>query len=441
MEDVYYMEIKDGKYGIPVPLPEPLNSSGHDGAATFSGDGQTMIYVKCGRPEGFGSCDLYICYLEGDEWSAPKNLGEPVNASSWDSQPSLSADGNLLIFSSDRSGGQGGYDLFIAKKDKNGKWGVPENLGAVVNTSGNDMSPYFAADGKTLYFSSDGHKGLGGDDLFKTTLEKGTWTTPVNLGAPINTSQNDRYFTISASGERAFFASNRAGGYGEQDIYQIEIAEELRPDATVVLTGVVMDKKTKEKLGAKILVEDLNTGELIANSESNSKTGKYVTVLPSGRDYGVTVSEDGYFFYSQNFRIEKKLEYEEIEKDILLQPIEKGTKAVLNNIFFETGKADLSPESRLDLDKVVDMMNKSPDMTMEIGGHTDHVGSETSNMKLSLDRANSVKDYLVEAGITADRLEVNGYGESNPIANNGTAKGRAANRRTEFMVLSIGDED
>ncbi len=434
-EDLYYVEQQADAWSKPVLLPEPINSFNNDATSTFSGDGQTLIYVKCGLEEGIGSCDLYIAQLEGDVWSKPVNLGNVVNSKDWDSQPSVSADGTKIIFSSDRDGGYGGSDLYLIEKNQFGDWGVPSNLGPVINTPFTEKSPYIAADGITLYFSSYGHPGFGKADIFKSVYENQRWSNPVNLGRPLNSEGDDNYFTISASGNNAYFASTRSGGNGEYDLYEIEIPESMRPQPTVIVSGIVTNAKTSEPTGAWVLVEDLSSGELIATNKSNSKTGEYLIVLPAGRNYGVSANKEGFFFYSQNFDLPEDIKYQEVKKDIALKPIEKGTKVVLNNIFFETGKADLKPESFVELAKVVELLRNNRTMVVEIGGHTDNVGADDANMKLSHARAKSVRDYLVNAGIVSERLQAKGYGKTEPIATNDTPEGRQANRRTEFVIL------
>jgi len=434
-EDLYYVDQQGDKWGDPVLLPEPINSFNNDATSTFSGDGQTMVYVKCGLEEGIGSCDLYIAQLEGGTWNKPVNMGNVVNSEDWDSQPSISADGTKIIFSSDRKDSYGGSDLYVIEKNQFGDWGVPSNLGPIINTPFTEKSPYIAADGKTLYFSSYGHPGFGKADIFKSIFENNKWSQPVNLGRPLNSEGDDNYFTISASGEKAYFASTRTEGYGEYDLYEIDIPESLRPQPTVIISGIVTNAKTNEPTGAWVLVEDLTSGELIATNKSNSKTGAYLVVLPAGRNYGVSANKEGFFFYSQNFDLPENVKYQEFKKDITLKPIEKGTKVILNNIFFETAKADLKPESYVELTKAIELLRNNKTMVVEIGGHTDNVGSDDANMKLSHNRAKSVRDYMVSAGIASERLQPKGYGKTEPIATNDTPEGRQANRRTEFVIL------
>jgi len=434
-EDIYYIQKTANEWNSPQLLPEPINSASNEGAACFSADGQLMVYTACGRGGGVGSCDLYISVLEGNEWTKPVNLGNVVNSTEWDSQPTISYDGNKIIFSSKRPGGYGSEDLYGIERNSFGEWGPPMNLGPAINTPFSDISPFLSQDGKTLYFSSEGHPGYGGHDLFKTVLENGKWTAPVNLGKPLNTIGKDTYFTIGGSGEIGYFASDRDGD--QLDLYEVEIPEEMRPAPTVVVEGIVTNAKTKVLVGAYVMVEDVNTGELIAINKSNSATGKYLVVLPAGKTYSVSANKEGFFFHSELFDVPVTAKFQTIKKDIQLKPIEKGAKIVINNIFFETGKATLSPQSNVELEKAVDLLKTNPSMTIEVGGHTDNVGDDAYNMKLSHDRSKSVREYLVKAGIAGERIQAKGYGESNPIATNDTEDGRKANRRTEFVILEF----
>jgi outer membrane protein OmpA-like peptidoglycan-associated protein len=434
-EDIYYVDKVDSEWGTPVKLPEPLNTDANDGAACFSADGQLMVYGSCGLADGMGSCDIYYSTLENGRWATPRNLGNVVNSPEWDAQYSLSYDGSRLFFVSGRCGVYGATDLYVTERNIFGEWGPAMNLGGIVNTPFNEYAPFISQDGKTLYFSSDGHPGFGGLDIFKTVYDNGKWSVPVNLGKPLNTEKDDKYFTIGGSGEIGYFSADLEGkGF---DIYQIEIPEEMRPQPTIVITGTVTNAKTTDKVGAYVMIEDLDTQELIAINKSNATTGKYVVVLPGGRNYSVSANKEGYFFYSQSFDVPKKVHYQEIVKDIDLKPIEKGTKVVINNIFFETGKATLTPQSYLELEKAIDLLRTNPTMVIEVGGHTDNVGDDATNMKLSHDRAKAVRDFLVSRGIASERAQAKGYGESNPIASNDTDDGRKANRRTEFIILEF----
>ncbi len=432
-EDIYVSDLIDGRWSDPELLPEPLNSFGDDFGSSFTGDGQLMIYVKCGDKESVGNCDLYITQLVGTEWTIPVNMGNVVNSDDWDSQPTISSDGNRIFFTSARKGGYGGSDIYMTEKNHLGDWGVPQNMGSTVNTPLNDNSPYLAPDGKTLYYATEGHPGYGGTDIFYTAFDNGKWSMPINVGAPINSQSDDTNFSISASGT-GYLASSRADAEN-YDLYEVELPDHLKPKPTVVIQGIVSNAKSSEPLGAWLLLEDINTGEMIAINKSNSSSGEYLVVLPAGRNYSLSANSDGFFFYSQSFELPKDTSYQEITMNIALEPIEKGTKVVLNNIFFESGKATLKPISYVELNKAVDLLKKNVTMVIEIGGHTDNLGSDELNMKLSQERANSVMSYITLAGVETNRVQAKGYGETQPLADNATEEGRAANRRTEFIIV------
>lgn len=434
-EDLYFSSLTNDAWSTPQLLPEPLNSMGDDFGSAFTGDGQVMVYVKCETPEGIGNCDLYITQLVGTEWSKPMNMGNVVNSEEWDSQPTISSDGNRIIYTSARTGGYGGSDLYMVEKNQLGEWGIPQNLGGIVNSPFNENSPYLAPDGKTLYFASNGHPGYGGMDIFYCLFENGKWSKPKNLGAPLNSRGDDTNFSISAEG-MGYFSSSRLDG-SNFEIFQIELPDELKPKPTVVVQGIVSNSKTQEPIGAVVLIEDINSGELISVNKSNSSSGEYLVVLPAGRNYSVSASSKGFFFYSQSFELPADTSYAEITNDIALEPIEKGTKVVLNNIFFESGRAELKPISYVELNKAVDLLKDNSTMVIEIGGHTDNVGSDALNLSLSEKRAEAVRKYMVLAGIEEERVRSKGYGETVPIADNSTEEGRAKNRRTEFEIVEF----
>ncbi len=434
-EDIYFIEKINGTWSEPKLMPEPINTDKMEGIDFISADGQ-LIGFTSSRDGGIGSSDIYLSTLEGDKWSAQVNIGNVVNSDVWDSNSTISYDGNRIIFASQRPNGYGGIDLYMVEKNIFGEWGPAMNLGGIVNTPLDENAPFLSQDGKTLYFSSQGHPGYGNYDIFKTVLENGKWSIPLNLGKPLNTPGRDDYFTIGGSGEVGYISAYDSNGKNS-DIYEVEIPEEMRPTPTVVVEGVVTNAKTKAQVGAYVMVEDVNTGELIAINKSNSATGKYLVVLPAGKTYSVSANKEGFFFHSELFDVPTAAKFQTIKKDIELKPIEKGAKIVINNIFFETGKATLSPQSNVELEKAVDLLKTNPTMTIEVGGHTDNVGDDAYNMKLSHDRAKSVREYLVKAGIAGERIQAKGYGESNPIATNDTEDGRKANRRTEFVILEF----
>ncbi len=434
-EDIYFIEKTGEVWGEPKLMPEPINTDKMEGIDFISADGQ-LIGFTSSRDGGIGSSDIYLSTLEGNQWTPQVNIGNVVNGDDWDSNSTISSDGNRIILASSRNGGYGHIDLYMTEKNIFGDWGPLMNLGGIINTPQNETNPFLSQDGKTLYFASDGHPGYGSYDIFKTVFEDGKWTVPVNLGRPLNTPGRDDYFTIGGSGEKGYFSSYDNNGKNS-DIYEIEIPEEMRPQPTVIVEGVVTNAKTKALVGGYVMVEDINTAELIAVSKSNSATGKYLVVLPAGKTYSVSANKEGFFFHSELFDIPATAKFKTIKKDIELKPIEKGAKIVLNNIFFETGKATLTSQSRVELEKAIDLMKTNLSMIIEVGGHTDNVGDDAFNMKLSHERAKSVREYLVSGGIVSERVQAKGYGESNPVATNDTEDGRKSNRRTEFIILEF----
>lgn len=415
-----------------------INTDDNEGSQSISANGQFLFYVACNRKSDFGSCDIYISERTEAGWSKPKNIGRPVNSEYWESTPSSSADGRILLFSSNRSNSKGGKDLYISFKKSDGTWSEPKNMGDSINTEKNEYAPFLHPDGKTLYFSSDGWLSLGGQDIFVSRMKSdSTWTSPKNLGYPINTSSDDFGLIVNASGRYAFFASNREGSQ-EWDLYTFELYEEVRPDTVIYITGKVYDIKTGLPLVAEVELYELENKNLIYQAKSYEESGKYLACIPKKSLYAMNVNAKGYLFYSEHFSLEK---LKKIEKsfilDIPLKPIEIGTTIILKNIFYETDKFDLKPESEIELNKLVEFLKQNPKISIEISGHTDNVGSSEYNKNLSTNRAKTVYQYLISKGIAANRLKFAGYGFSKPIANNDTPEGRALNRRTEFKIISV----
>jgi outer membrane protein OmpA-like peptidoglycan-associated protein/tetratricopeptide (TPR) repeat protein len=439
-EEDFYISTKeaDSSWGEMRRIPAPLNSHGNEGAQSIAPDGQTLYFTICNRSDGMGSCDLYISERKGQGWSNPVNMGIRVNSGQWDSQPSISPDGKTLYFSSARGGGKGNMDIWKTTKDDNGTWGSPVNLGDSINTERSEMSPFIHSDGRTLYFTSTGHPGMGGMDIFYSKMDdKGNWSHPKNIGYPINTNNDEGYLIVNARGNKAYFASDKYGGKGGMDIYSFDLYEAARPTAVTYMKGTVYDSKTKKRLQAKFELIDLTTSNTITQSVSDPQTGEFMVSLPSDRNYALNVSRDGYLFFSENFEL--KGEHSQLKpfmKDVYLQPIEAGSVVILKNIFFDFDKFDLKPESLIELNRLFDLLKKNPALKIEIGGHTDNKGTADYNQKLSESRARSVYDFLVNKGIDKTRLSYKGYGLTKPIDTNDTDEGRANNRRTEFKVVS-----
>lgn len=437
-EDLWYCNKKaDGTWDTPKNFGPPVNIKNNNGIASFTGDGQYVVCARCNESDGVGSCDLYGTTLTGNTWGTPKNLGSVINSKEWDAQVSISADGKTLVWSSTRSGGLGEEDLWISRKNDKDEWTTPKNLGSMVNTTGNEYSPFLHPDGKTLYFSSNNlAPRLGGHDIYKTTInDDGSCTKPENVGYPINTKYNDLYYVLTPSGLKAYFASDRAGGQGKNDLYEIVYPQEMKSKLTTFI-GFVFDDETKIPLEATIRIEDLDSAKLVGEYVSNSATGKSVIILTPGHNYSLTVSRNGYLFYSENFNIAADNEFKEVKKDIPLQAIKEGKKIVLNNIFFETGKAELTETSMVEIENLYKLLVQNPDVKVEISGHTDNVGSASANKALSQERAAVVVKTLIAKGTDAGRLTAKGYGDTAPVAPNDTDENKQLNRRTEFKVIS-----
>jgi len=458
-EDIYIAESASDDWKVSNP-GKPLNSKVHDATAGLSGDGQTLYIYK-----DVHNGDIYECKLKGDKWDKPVAMPKTINTKFHESSASLSPDGRTLYFISDKEGSVGGRDIWVSTLDKKGKWGKAINL-KELNTIYDEESIFMHPDGKTLYFSSQGHKTMGGFDIFKATFENGKWSEPVNLGYPINTPDDDLFFTIAASGMHAYMMSDtRKDGYGDRDLYRVTFILEkpiltnaednliawrtepvsekviestlaVNTASLTLLKGRILDEATKQPVEASIILTDLSKNEELATFTSNSATGKYLVSLPSGKNYGIAVKADGYLFHSENFDIPNAAAYQEIEKDIYLKKVEVGKEIVLKNIFFDFNKSTLRPESKNELENLVQLMKENPTLKIEISGHTDNVGSAAYNKTLSQARAKAVVDYLIAAGISSDRMTSVGYGFDKPIASNDTDEGRQLNRRTEFKITS-----
>ena len=460
-EDIYTSASSGVSWSSAINPGKPMNTDLHDATVGLSPDGQILLIYK-----GENGGDLYECKQDGDKWSKPDRLSKQINTDYHESGASFGPDGRTLYFVSNKTEGYGGHDIYMIKKNAKGKWADPVNLSPVINTEYDEEGVFMHPDGKTLYFSSKGHKTMGGYDIFKSVFENGKWSEPENLGYPVNTPDDDVFFTISGNGVHGYYSSAKAGGFGEQDIYMItflgedkpvinnnednllasltapvsetviEPTVEIKSNKLTLLKGTILDDLSSVPLKATIELTDNAKNEVIASFESNSATGKYLVSLPSGVNYGIAVKADGYLFHSENFDIPASTGYNEIVKDIRMKKIEVGNKIVLNNIFFDFDKATLRPESKTELDRLTTLLSEMPSLKIEISGHTDNVGSAAYNKTLSQNRAKSVVDYLVKNGISAGRLTYKGYGFDQPIASNDNDAGRQKNRRTEFKVLS-----
>ncbi len=424
-----------------IPLGYPVNTDENEGAQTLSADGKWLIFTGCGRGNGVGSCDLYFSMNRNGQWTVPINIGEPVNSAAWESQPALSADGESLYFVSSRIGGKGKMDIWRAEKTAVSADGIPQ-FGKVVNvselnTAGNDLSPFLHADGKTLYFASDGRPGLGGTDLFQTRMKNGKFEEPINLGFPINTNQNEEGMVVEISGERAWYSSNRNPAKGK-DIYYFNLSDSLRPKPVSYSKGVVLDAGTGMKLSSEVVLSDLFTSKVVRRIASSENDGTFLVCLPSGINYGLSISLKGYLFASENISLLNGFSKANPKEMVIkMQAISEGSVTTLKNIFFETNSWFLKPESQSQLEEMAQFMALNPGVVIEIVGHTDNVGTKEYNLELSEKRAAAVVLELLQRKVEPYRLKSRGAGFSSPIGDNNTEAGRSDNRRTELRVKSV----
>ena len=435
-EDFYESDKVNGVWQGSKSLPGNINTNQNEGAQNISQDGQWLIFTGCNFPDGHGSCDLYISYLTADGWSTPENLGENINTENWESAPSLSPDKRDLYFSSRQPDGYGGSDIYVSHRMINGRWGIPQNLGPTINTVGDEGTPFIHADNQSMYFTSNGHPGYGGDDLFISRRNPdGSWGKPENLGYPINTIENEGSLVISADGKTAYYASDRADSRGGLDLYSFEMREDIRPAQTLWVKGKVFDRQTRKGLPSSVVLTDLSTGMVISDLQTD-ETGSYLITLPKGKDYAFNVKRKGYLFYSENFSLRESTADSTYHIDIPLQPIEANAAIVLKNIFFDPNKFDIKAESETELNEVVQLMKDNPTLHIQINGHTDNTGKSADNKTLSENRAKAVTNYLVAHGVVQGRLLFKGFGDTQPVADNATPEGKAKNRRTELTVVS-----
>lgn len=460
-EDIYF-STKDSNdvWAEAQNIGKSINTADHDAAAGLSFDGNQLLVYRSS-----GNGDLFLSKRVENQWSKPKKLKGNINSSAHESSASFSYDNLVLYFSSDRAGGYGGQDIYTSRIDEKGNWSLAENLKGKINTEYNEVTFSASPDGKTFYFSSNGHNTMGGYDVFKITYSDSAWSEPQNMGYPINTPNDDILVSLSADGKVGYIASSKGIG-SLHDIYMItmsveakgirddidvtalsiykrgakipanEAAKNIQQLALTVLKGNITDEYSKEPIFANIELTDNATNQVVATFNSNEKSGQYLASLPSGKDYGIAVKAENCLFYSDNITIPKDQGYKELVKDIQLKRIEVGSKVVLKNIFFETGKSALSKSSETELQNLLKLMNDIPTLKIEISGHTDNVGNAAKNKVLSEQRAKAVVDYLIAKGISTDRLLFKGYGFEQPIASNKTPDGRQQNRRTEFKVIA-----
>jgi outer membrane protein OmpA-like peptidoglycan-associated protein/tetratricopeptide (TPR) repeat protein len=438
-EDFFISKKEKGAWAPAIPLSAKINTLKYnEGAQSLSPDGKYLFFTGCNRPDGLGRCDIYVSHKDGKDWSEPFNLGAPVNSMYWDSQPAISPDGTTLYFVSNRPGGIGGYDLWKSRLKDDGYWSEPENLGPEINTPYDENTPFVHPDGKTLYFSSDGWPGLGNKDIFMSRMDQsGKWTKPENLGYPINTFSEETGLIVTPDGKKGIFSSNLKGGYGDMDIYEFNMPETKRPQLVTYVKGLVKDKKTGVFLEAQVQVVDLNSGQHAFKDYTSKENGEFLAVMPIGSSYAFNASAEGYAFFSENYELHQTGAATPFQIVIALEKLVLGQQVIMKNIFFNTNVYTLLPGSLSEIETLTNLLNSNKNIGIEIQGHTDNTGSNTTNQKLSIDRAKAVYDRLIANGIAAGRLSYKGYGQTQPVAENDTEEHRKLNRRTSFLITGI----
>lgn len=428
-----------------------INSKYNEGAPTFSPDGQYIIFVGCETGakgdyeygddrKGYGSCDLFYSQNNGTNWSKPVNLGSKINTKHWETQPSFSSDGKTLYFirgmTYDRQRrNPDNQDIYVTTITEDGQWSKPEKLPPNINSPHREESVQIHPDGKTLYFSSNGHPGMGGMDLYMSRkLDDNTWSDPINLGYPLNTFKNDISILISPKGDKGYFSSDREGGFGDLDLYSFNVDKKFKPLPITFIKGKIIDAESKLPLFAFFQLTDLKKGNIISQMQSKLENGEFLITVPKNIDFALHAEKEGYMFYSRNIYRDSL----SLSKDgfliIELEKVKPGT-FILENIFFEKSKSSLKKSSLVELNKVLKLMQINPDLKIQISGHTDSDGDDDFNLELSINRAKSVVNWLIENSIDKNRLSFKGYGETRPIEENNSIANKAKNRRTELTII------
>lgn len=457
-EDFFTSINRDNAWTVATPMPQHVNTEHNEGAPTISADGRSLIFVACidetgtygEQRKGKGSCDLFFTQKIGPRWSNPVNLPGDVNSYHWETQPSLAADGKTLYFVRGLRGkgaDQRNSDIYVSKLSEHGKWGAAERLSDVINTPFAEESVCIHPDGKTLYFASRGHAGMGGSDIFMSQMDRlGNWSKPVNLGYPINTKFDENSLIVSAEGNLAFFASDRAGGYGDLDIYYFELPKEFQPTTTYYFDGRVFDAQSNNPIPGHFTLKDIASGEVIIVSNADAINGTFTVPLPSNRQYVIEVTYDGYAMTSLGFDLTYNANQTSYHLDIPMNPLNSGSANILKNIYFDLNSATLRKESNIELNNLANFLRTNPNIHIELGGHTDTRGNAEDNLTLSTERAKAVYTHLIQVErIDANRLTFVGFGEREPIISDSEIavissetereKAHQTNRRTVYKII------
>ncbi|QJX46915.1 OmpA family protein [Hymenobacter taeanensis] len=443
-QDVWYSTLQSAQkktWSQAKNIGSPINTPGPNGLASISSDGNTALLINVYKPDGtLDPKGISMSRRTKTGWSQPEKVtiddfynDDPENVDYY-----LGVSGKVLLMAVDRKDGQGQQDIFVSfRKEDNAGWTKPRNLGPNINTKKPEFAPFLAADGKTLYFASEGWGGYGKSDIFYSKRLDDTWTNwtrPRNLGAKVNSPDFDAYYTVSAAGEEAYLVSARKGIDNSKDIFRINLTPSFRPEVVTLVRGRVLDAVTKKPIVATILYENLLTGEEIGVAETSPVDGSYTIVLPSGAHYGYRAEAKEYLAESDNLDVTDRQKYSEVNQDLYLVPFAVGQTIKLNNIFFAQSKYVLRETSYPELQRLVKTLKAYPQVEIKIEGHTDNQGDPALNLKLSQDRVNEVKKYIVSKGISSSRITTEGFGDKKPIASNEQEETRRLNRRVEFRI-------
>ena len=441
-QDIYFSELdKNGTWTDAKNIGSPINNDAHNFPISISPDNNSLLVANKYKPNGESDgSGISVSYrLEGNKWSVPVNQ-EIIDFKNKNKYVGyfLCSDNKTLLSGLQDDDSYGEKDICVSFLRSDGKWTKPKNLGQKINTACDDFNPFLAADGKTLYFASYGHQSFGSSDIFMSKRLDDSWTNwsePLNLGPSINSGNWEGSFCISAKADYAYIVSQHEA-IGMSDIYRIKLTENQKPQPVILISGKVLDSKSKLPLEASISYFDIITKKEVGTAKSLSTDGSYKIALPAGRKYGFKATKKDYYSISENLTLDTLNDYLEIKRDLFLSPLEVGLSIRLNNVFFDNNKSTLKEESFAELEQLLIFMNENSNISIQISGHTDNVGADEYNLKLSQQRTESVVKYLVDKGITSKRLLAKGYGESKPISINDTDEGRAQNRRVEFSILS-----
>lgn len=441
-ENIYSSEKDEaGNWSNPAPISDKVNEpNSNEGTCTISADKRTLVFTACSKEGNYGVCDLYISYKHRGEWSTPENLGPRINSEGWQSQPSLSADGKTLYFVSERKGNHGKTDIWKSTLEDDGQWSQAVNLGPPINYKDRQVAPFIHPNGQTLFFASDRTPSMGGFDIYYSNWVNGQWTEPVNLGYPINNHKDQVSIFITADGKKGYYADGKRKGlnYHSSHIYEFDMPENLIPMPTSeVIRLKVLDAQTKQVTGAQVAVYDMGD-RLLQKLEIDPADGETTLILNEGEEYLVYITKDGHLFESKhiNFKNQGKALINPAG-EIWLRPIELSQSKILENIYFDYDDYQIMAKSHTELNRLVAFLQANPTISIELEGHTDQMGSDAYNEQLSIKRAKTIYDYLIQAGIEAHRLTYKGYGKSQPLVPNDHSERQQLNRRVAFKITKV----